>query len=103
MVRYYTDEVTSYRYTVTVGSGGEKVKSWTTSVTVIGSFQNVSGDWNVVNDQEAFRKRKKFYCPVVDIIDKDYIYYGNKTYDILDVQNIWNHHLEIELESRSTG
>jgi len=100
---FITDEVTIYRSTSsTSGLGGETVKSFTTHLTVLGSFQNASGDWSLANDQEAFRKTKRFFCDVVDVLDGDKIRYGSVDYEVTNVSNIWGHHLEIDMQRIST-
>ena len=101
--RYKTETVTVYRSTSsTSGLGGETLNSFTAHLTVLGSFQNASGDWSMANDQEAFRKTKKFFCDVVDVLDGDRIRYGGVDYEVTNVSNIWNHHLEIDMQRRST-
>lgn len=100
---FKTDMVIFYRSSSsTSGSGGETIHSFTTHLTVLGSFQNVSGVWSNVNDQEAFRKTKVFYCDVVDVLEGDRIRYGGVDYEVTNVSNMWDHHLEIELQRRST-
>ena len=101
--RYKTEWVTIYRSTSsTSGLGGEVISSFTTHLTVLGSFQNATGDWSNINDQEAFRKTKTFYCDVVDLLDGDRIRYGGVDYEVINVSNMWGHHLEVEMQRRTT-
>jgi hypothetical protein len=100
---FFTDSVTIYRSTSsTSGLGGESVKTFTTHLTVSGSFQNASGDWSNKNDQEAFRKDKRFFCNVVDVLEGDKIRYNSVDYEVTNVSNMWGHHLEVDLQRRST-
>jgi len=101
--RYLTDSITVYRSTQTRGAGGEIIKTWSSYIDAIGSFQNASGIESIINNQNAFRKTKKFFCDIVDILETDRIIYDGKTYEILNVSNVWGHHLEIDMQIRSTS
>jgi hypothetical protein len=102
---YFNDTIIVLRYSTnsTKGIGGEIVRTYTTYIKVNGSFQNISGGWSQVKNIDAFRKTKKFFCNCVDIIDTDRIQYQDKIYEINNVSNIMNHHLEIDLQIRSTS
>jgi hypothetical protein len=101
--KFFTDDVIVYRSTIAKGVGGEIVETYSTYITIRGSFQNASGNWNESNEIEAYRKTKTFFCDIMDITDRDYLYYGGKTFEIVNVSNIAGHHLEINLQSRSTS
>ena len=104
MSQFFTDTVTVKRYSTTsVGSGGEVVKTWSSQFDITGSFQQLSGDKRIDNAQNAFRKTHILYCPVADIRDKDLIVYNSKEYEITDVANQFNHHLEVTMRIRSTS
>ncbi len=102
--RYLTETITVFRSTSsTRGVGGQIIKTWSSYIDVMGSFQNASGIESIINNQNAFRKTKKFYCNIVDILDTDQIVYDGKYYQINNVSNIWDHHLEIDMQIRSTS
>jgi hypothetical protein len=101
--RYFNDSVIVYRSSSTRGSGGEIIKTYSTYLDVVGSFQNGSGQMGIINNQFAFRKTKRFFCNIVDILDTDRIIYSGKTYEIVNVANVAGHHLEIDLQARSTS
>jgi len=101
---FFRDTITFLTSSEVIGKGGEKVQTFTTSFELKGSFQNVSGDWNIVNDLEAFRKTKMVYCQYSSLVnDRLRVQYAGKRFDIVEVSNIFNnHHLEISLRARST-
>jgi hypothetical protein len=100
--RYKTDSVVVYRSTTTIGAGGEKIKTYSTHLDIIGSFQNLSGSKSAINNIDAYRKNKIFFCDIADIIETDRIYYDSKFYNIIDAPKIWGHHMEILMEIKST-
>lgn len=101
--KFFSDTIIVYRSTSTRGAGGEIIKTWSSYIDVVGSFQNASGIQSLINNQNAFRKTKNFYCNIVDILDTDRIVYGSKTYEITNVSNVTDHHMEIQMAIRSTS
>lgn len=101
---FFTEVATIERFsTFTRGNGGEIIETWTSQFDINGSFQKTSGEWTIVDGQRAFRKERMFYCDIADIYDKDRLIINSRTYEIREIQNVFNHHLEIELEYRSTS
>jgi hypothetical protein len=100
--RFFTDNIVVYRAVKSTGLGGEKINTYTSYIDVIGSFQNLGGSKSAVNDIDAYRKNKVFFCDIVDVKEKDRIYYDGKFYNIMDAPKIWGHHMELSLEIKST-
>lgn len=101
---FFTDTITVFRSTSeTRGNGGEIIKTWSSYIDVIGSFQYQTGNRQDNNNIETYVNNISFYSEIVDITEKDYIKYDGKTFDIVDIIKPFNHHMEISLQFRSTN
>jgi SPP1 family predicted phage head-tail adaptor len=101
---FFKDVITFLTSTSVIGSGGETVKTFTTSFDLYGSFQDVGGSWNIANDLEVFKKNKRIFCEYsTKVNDQLRVKFADQIYNIIHVSPTFNnHHLTVNVERRST-
>jgi len=87
------------RLTKAYNSIGEMTENYVSHLTNIKcSFQNRSGDTNIINTVDMIRSNLRVYTNVIDITENDRIVKGSITYKIIAIGNKRNNHLEIDIE-----
>jgi head-tail adaptor len=85
MSQFYTDIVTVLKKSSTRGTGGQIVYTYTTTYDVYGSFQNLSGQWNIQTGILSHYKTPMFYCNwTTQIEEEDRLSYNGKMWTVVN-------------------
>ena len=85
MSQFYTETVILYKRSSTRGTGGQLVYTYTSNVDISGSFQNLSGTWDISQGIQRHYKTPMFYCNwTTQIEEEDRLVYDNKTYTVVN-------------------
>lgn len=99
---YYKSGFTIKRAVNTVDAGGSPIETFSDLSITYGRMRPLNGTEILANEALGLKTSHRFYCPVIDVVEKDRIYDSdrNKTYDIKFVKNPmdWDSHLEIDCE-----
>lgn len=99
---YYKSGYMIQRPVSTVDAGGAPIESFSDLTSTYGRLRPLSGNEILANEALGLKTSHRFYCPVLDVVEKDRIYDSNKskTYEIKFVKNPMemDSHLEIDCE-----
>lgn len=99
---YYISGFIIKRPVETNDGGGVMVLSFSDLLTTSGRMRPLTGNEILANEALGLKTSHRFYCPVIDVNEKDRIYDSNKnkTYEIKFVKNPMemDDHLEIDCE-----
>lgn len=95
---YYDKTFLLQKPTETHGNFGQQVKTFSTILTFKGYLEVQNGNRNFYGSSYETYIEAILFCDIITDIDTNYrISYNNKYYRIVNVQNIKNHHMEIDL------
>jgi hypothetical protein len=99
---YYKPGYTVKRPVESNDGGGVIVLTFADLVNSSGRMRPLTGTEILANEALGLKTSHRFYCPVIDVVEKDRIYDSNKskTYEIKFVKNPMemDDHLEIDCE-----
>lgn len=97
MISDYYQNLTLIKVTKIKMQGGGLSESKTGS-TIKGDIQSIKGNKILINDKIVIDSTHRLYCDIIDIDENDRVKDANRTYQVMYVANIRNHHLEVDLK-----
>jgi len=76
------------RETRTAGGFAGDTVTWATHLTIRASIQNLSGKEQIQAEKLGIKASFSMYCKVLDITEKDRVYFNSKYYQITYVDNV---------------